>query len=111
MPTQPAPTAATAFPAAAARLLAEHPEDEEGRMLHAPGLRTGGTFYGFAPDDALVVKLPADRVAELIAGGAGEPCSPRRGRPMREWVTIPAPDEATCLRYLREARDFLTGSR
>ncbi|MGY2066988.1 hypothetical protein [Blastococcus sp. SYSU DS0619] len=99
----------SAFAAAADRLLAQHPGDEQARMLHAPGLRTGGKFYGFAAADALVVKLPADRVAALIAGGQGEPCSPRPGRPMREWVEIRDPDEAACLAYLREARAFVTG--
>ncbi|MCZ2860900.1 hypothetical protein [Blastococcus sp. VKM Ac-2987] len=109
--TQRLPTDRTsAFAAAADRMLGEHPGDEQGRMLHAPGLKAGGRFYGFASADELVVKLPADRVAELIAGGSGEPCSPRPGRPMREWVTIPDPDEEACLAYLREARAFVAGS-
>ncbi|MGY2003722.1 hypothetical protein [Blastococcus sp. SYSU DS1024] len=52
-------------------------------------------------------RLPTRRVAELIADGRGEPCSPRPGRPMREWVSIPDPDEETCLVHLREARAFV----
>lgn len=79
-------------------------------MLHSPGLRTGGTFYGFATADDLVVNLPAPRVVELIEAGDGMPCSPRPGRPMREWVCVPAPDEESCLDYLLEARTFVTTS-
>jgi hypothetical protein len=97
------------FGPVADQVLAEHPGDEQGRMLHAPGLKTGGSFYGFATADELVVKLPAPRVQELIADGRGLPCSPRPGRPMREWVTIPAPDEDTCRTLLLEARAFVSG--
>ena len=75
----------TVFEAAAQDVLARHPADETGRMLQSPGLRTSGTFYGFAPGDDLVVKLPADRVAGLIDAGDGLPCSPRPGAPMKEW--------------------------
>ncbi len=89
------------------RVLEQHPADEPGRMLHSPGLRTEGVFYAFAPSGALVVKLPADRVAALIEDGLGEPCSPRPGRPMREWVRIPAPDPVRALALVLEARAFV----
>ncbi|GAB3846783.1 hypothetical protein ACFPIJ_39980 [Dactylosporangium cerinum] len=88
-----------------APLLDLFPDDEEGRMLHSPGLRTGGRFYAFTSGDDVIVKLPAARVAELIASGAGLPCSPRPGRPMREWVRVPAQD---CLPLILEARAFVT---
>ena len=104
------PSHAQAQALARERMLADHPGDEQGRMLHSPGLRTGGTFYGFSAGDDLIVKLPAGRVQELLESGRGLPCSPRPGRPMREWVRIPAPDEETCVSYLSEARAFLTAS-
>ena len=99
-----------AFRSAARQVLDLHPADEEGWMLHSPGLRTGGRFYGFASAEALVVKLPAARVAELVADGRGGPCSPRPGHPMREWVVIPTPDEQACVSYLLEARAFVVRS-
>jgi len=83
------------------------PGDEEGRMLRSPGLKTAGKFYSFATADDLVVKLPSSRVDELIDTGLGLPCSPRPGRPMKEWVRIPAPDEGPCLSYVLEARTFV----
>ena len=97
------------FQSAARQVLDLHPADEEGWMLHSPGLRTAGKFYGFASAEALVVKLPAARVAELVADGQGGPCSPRPGHPMREWVVIPNPDAQTCVSYLLEARAFVAG--
>lgn len=78
-------------------------------MLRAPGLKTRGKFYAFATAADLVVKLPASRVSELIDSGRGLPCSPRPGAPMREWVSIPAPDEESCLAFVLEARAFVGG--
>ena len=95
------------FAAASRRLLDEHPGDELGRMLHAPGLRTGGKYYAFAPKDGLMVKLPAPRVQELIAAGTGQPCATRPGAPMREWVELAPADEDAYVAYLREARAFV----
>jgi hypothetical protein len=97
------------FEAVTDAVLARHPDDERGRMLQSPGLRTGGTFYAFAPAGALVVKLPQERVLALIDAGLGEPCSPRPGRPMRQWVRIPGPDEEAALSYVLEARAFVAG--
>lgn len=96
------------FSAVTAQLLHDHPTDERAQMLHSPGLRTGGKFYAFATSTDLVVKLSASRVADLVADGRARPCSPRPGRPMREWAAVSAPDEATCLDYVRQARAFVT---
>ena len=79
-------------------------------MLRSPGLKTAGAFYGFATADDLIVKLPSARVAELIDSGRGLACSPRPGRPMKQWVRIPAPDEESCLSYLLEARTFVAAA-
>jgi hypothetical protein len=95
------------FAAVTDQVLARHRGDETGRMLRSPGLRTGGSFYAFAPPGALVVKLPEERVRALIAEGRGEPCAPRPGHPMREWVRLPDPDEETALALVLEARAFV----
>lgn len=78
-------------------------------MLRSPGLKTVGKFYAFATAADLVVKLPSSRVEQLIDSGRGLPCSPRPGRPMKEWIRIPAPDEESCLSYVLEARTFVSG--
>ncbi len=61
---------------------------EQGRMLNSAGLKISGRFFAFTTKSQLVVKLPAARVTELIANGAGQPCEPRKGRPMREWILL-----------------------
>lgn len=51
-----------------------------------PGLRVSGRIF------AMLVKeeLPAPRVDELVASGTGARFDPGHGRPMKEWVTVPA---------------------
>lgn len=80
---------------------------EGGRMLHAPGLKIGGSFFAFASRGELFVKLPAGRVASLIGSGEGRPCEIRRGSPMREWVRLTPTNEATLAAYIHQARDFV----
>jgi hypothetical protein len=59
----------------------------------------------------LVVKLPHDRVQELIADGNGMPFAMGHGRVMREWVAIPASDPVQWIRLAEEARGFVARQR
>lgn len=95
------------FESVCLRLLEENPGDERGRMLNASGLKTAGKFYAFATKDDVIVKLPARRANELVAGGEGQPCSPGKGRPMKEWVRLAPADEEACAAYVLEARTFV----
>ena len=54
---------------------------------------------------ALVVKLPKDRVAELIGDGSGVPFATGE-RVMKEWVALKV-DERHWLPLAREARDYV----
>ena len=76
-------------------------------MMGYPCVRRAGRFFASFETraGALVVKLPRERVAELIADGTGEPFAPS-GRVFREWVTIPEPDLGMWKQLLAEARDF-----
>ncbi len=89
------------------RFLAEEADVEQGRMFSAVGLKTAGKFFAFARRGELVVKLPAERVDELVAGGKGHRFDPGHGRLMREWATLQPGDEAACAAYVGEARDFV----
>jgi len=84
---------------------------ERGKMLSATGLRDpkAGKFFAFTTRGRLVVKLPAERVTELIANGEGQVFDAGKGRPMREWVGLTPADETACAEYMREARRFVAG--
>jgi len=96
------------FETAAARLRAEDPALEQGRMMTATGLKTGGKFFAMVVRGELVVKLPADRVDELEASGTGRRFEPGRGRVMKEWIGLTPADEDACEAYMVEARGFVS---
>ncbi len=81
-------------------------------MMGYPCVRRAGRFFASFDTraEALVVKLPRERVAELIAEGTGEPFAPN-GRVFREWATIPDPDPPLWEQLLAEARDFASPAR
>lgn len=107
-------TGREAFDAVCDGQLIRHPEDVAGTMFGCPGLRYGGgPFYTFAKTDretgrvSVAVKLPAGRVQEILAAGAGVPCAPHPDRPMREWVFLTDADEESLGACVEEARAFL----
>jgi len=53
------------------------------------GLRVGGRIFAMLMNAELVVKLPKARVDELVATGTGTRLGSGRGRPLKEWVTVP----------------------
>ena len=81
-------------------------------MMGYPCVRRAGRFFAsYDPRaEALVVKVPRERVAELITDGTGEQFAPN-GRVFREWVTIPEPDPVVWEQLLAEARDFAAPAR
>lgn len=80
-------------------------------MMGFPCVRRADRFFASfdVRADALVLKLPHERVRELIAEGSGEPFAPN-GRVFREWVTVPEPDPDMWEHLLTEARDFAAPS-
>ena len=88
-------------------LLAD-PRVSRGTMMGFPCMRLDGAFFASLDPGShhLIVKLPAGRVAELIASGAGLVFAPSH-RPFREWVAIPRPQEAIWAGLLDEARAFV----
>lgn len=71
-------------------------------------LRVHGRIAAFTPDDRLVVKLPAERVAELVASGAGLPF-PTGRPPMREWVAVVSDDPQEWHVRVAEALAYVGG--
>ena len=63
------------------------------RAFSRISLMVGGKLFASAGHGGLLIKISADRVAELIATGQGQPFSTGGNRVMREWVVaMPATD-------------------
>jgi hypothetical protein len=76
-------------------------------MMGYPCVRLAGKFLACYDNkaDRLIVKLPRDRVLELVETGSGDPFAPA-GKIFREWTSIPTVDRALWQRLLAEAVDF-----
>ena len=59
-----------------------------GKMFGSQGLRTGKKFFAIWWQDQLVVKLPADRLQQLVESGQAEGFEPMEGRPMNGWALL-----------------------
>ena len=55
----------------------------------------------------LVVKLPADRVSAIVEAGQGTRFDAGKGRPMREWASVPADGDADWDALAAEALGFV----
>jgi hypothetical protein len=86
-----------------------------GTMFRSPGLRVRGKIFAFLGHrGGLIVKVPGDRIGELVAAGTGEQVVMGR-RTMREWIEVPAGADRTATLALwrdlaREAHQYV-GSR
>jgi hypothetical protein len=77
-------------------------------MMGFPCLRINGGFFATFDrrNGHTVVKLPAERVAELVATGAALPFAPA-GRTFREWAAIPPSDSESWPGLVEEALSFV----
>ena len=67
----------------------DDPDVAMGAMFRSPGLRVGGKIFAFlGTGGELIIKLPSDRVAELVDEGTAERVV-MGTRTMREWVEVP----------------------
>jgi hypothetical protein len=55
----------------------------------------------------LVVKLPKERVDQLVASSTGARFDPGHGRPMKEWATVPARHGDVWGQLAAESFDFV----
>ena len=87
------------------------PAVQRSTMMGLPCVRVHGRFFASFDrrGDALLVKLPAERVGQLVTAGEGEPFAPA-GRTFREWVALPRPDRRRWVGLLAEARDHAAGT-
>lgn len=83
---------------------------EQAKMFGSGGLRVRGRFFATFGNGRFVVKLPRERVDELVASGQGVRFDPGSGRAMKEWVVLEPTTKADCLAFLDEARAFVQPS-
>jgi hypothetical protein len=81
---------------------------EEGTIMGGRCARVSGEFLGLVDhkSSGMVVKLPKDRVAELIAAGDGQSFAPA-GKVFKEWLSVPKRDRRRWRSLLRESIAFV----
>jgi hypothetical protein len=82
------------------------PQPGAKRLFGARTLKVNGSIFAMLSRGALVVKLPPDRVAQLIADGAGGPFEAGMGNVLRAWLTLP--DDADWPGMAREALTYVS---
>ena len=73
------------------------------------GLRVDGKIFAMVSKGELVVKLPRERVDDLIAAGTGRRFDPGYGRLMKEWVTVAPRHGRSWPGLADEALQFVSG--
>lgn len=88
----------------------DDPRIEEGTIMGGRCARVSGQFLALVShkDAGLVVKLPRERVQELIDAGVGQPFAPAN-RVFKEWVSVPDRDRRRWRSLLREGVEFVAG--
>ena len=87
------------------------PRVEEGTIMGGRCARVAGEFLGWVDfkGSGLVVKLPRERVQELIDEGVGQPIAPA-GKVFKEWVSVPERDRRRWRALLLEGIEFVAPS-
>lgn len=88
--------------------MGEDPRIVESTIMNGRCLRVGKEFLALVgfKGSGLVVKLPKDRVAQLVADGVGAPFAPA-GRVFKEWVLVAEPNRRRWKALLREGVAFV----
>src|SRR3990170_6553604 len=79
----------------------------QAKMFGSQGLRSGGKVFAFLWKQRLVVKLPQDRVEQLVREGNAVRFDPGHGRVSKEWVSVASGAKGDWTRLVGEAREFL----
>jgi hypothetical protein len=95
------------FERLASRFLSDPAVSEGTGFGSNPGLRVSGKIFAMLVNGELVLKLPKDRVDQLVASGSGSRFDPGHGRVMKEWVTVPSGHGRLWGRLADEALQFV----
>ena len=86
----------------------EVPSQSGGRRFGSDALKVNGSIFAMVRNGRLVLKLPSDRVRNLIESGTAVSFDSGKGRPMKEWLTLVDDDEETWIALAREALNFVS---
>ncbi|MEL6821718.1 MAG: hypothetical protein AAFP70_08160 [Calditrichota bacterium] len=95
-----------------ARPMLEAENIDEGTLMGFPCIRVNSDFFA-APEHktgSLIVKLPKNRVQQLIEQGIGFPFAPA-GKVFKEWVLIEERDDKIWKEILEEAKNFVASKK
>lgn len=84
---------------------------QKSTMMGFPCLRTAeGQFFASLEKSTgdMIIKVPAERVKELISGGMAQPFAPN-GRTFKEWAKIVPVDRELWCDLVQEAYQFVEG--
>ena len=85
---------------------------QEGKGFGSSALKVGGRIFAMlTPRSEFVVKLPRQRVDQLIQSGDGLAFDAGKGRPMKEWLVIPASSSVDWSSLTEKALAFVTTRR
>jgi hypothetical protein len=93
-------------------ILGAFAEDKDvtvGRVLSANGLKVGGKLFAGISKGRLLIKLPAEEVASLVASKLGASFATGGDRVMKEWVTIGVERRDAWIELARRAKRFVAG--
>lgn len=85
------------------------PGVKAGKLFASYGLKVKGKIFAMYGRGRLVVKLPKERVDEMVGVGKAERFNPGHGRLMKEWASFRS-GESDWVRLAREAYDFVKNS-
>jgi hypothetical protein len=88
----------------------EEARGQPGRKFGSNGLKVGGKLFALFTQGTLIVKLPKDRVAQLVEAKVGKPFDPGHGRLMKEWLTVTSA-KASWRELAKEAFEFVVRSK
>ena len=96
-----------AYEAVVSEMIATSPTTS-GKMFGMPCLKNsnGKAFAGYT-DSAMVFKLGGVSHAEALALSGARLFDPAGGRPMKEWVVVPAKYSSRWLEFARNAFDYV----
>lgn len=82
------------------------PGVKAGKLFASYGLKVNGKIFAMFGRGRLVVKLPKERVDEIVGAGKAERFNPGHGRVMKEWAAFQG-EEAQWVELAQRAYKFV----